>query len=226
MPTFPTTVAVTPWSFIDVATMRALLGVDDSVDDNLIAKFINWATAGLERMTLRKLLRRTYLGAGDPNATPPKEAQLLASGDGTPSIYIPEWPAAITACRARLPGGGTQVIDLANAWSDSAGRVDMGAFYTYPLDVNLFPWGSVAFPTGRLNLEIDCVAGYDAALFPTDFDSLQHCSARICEVIYQDWKLRVGRGSVASAAGGTVNLIPAAMPKDVQDTVRRYRRIM
>lgn len=164
-----------------------------------ISEFINYVTGEAERYTSRKLLSRAY-------------TVYVIDGNGCNEIRAPEYPVtAVSAIRRRLdPTNATQALVITDL------RLPVnGTFIWLPRDT---------FTCGRANIELDFTAGYESTDHPAEVKALQGAALRWIQVLYNDYKDMIGRGSSLNVANLTVSMIDSPIPKDVKQVFDMFKR--
>ena len=190
----------------DVESARDYLALDSDQHDPWLTVLINEATGLIERRTRRRLKSRTYDGQGS------NPAAFVLDGTGSSEIILPEWPAtALSSARYR------DANDLNTALSIVSVRFSAGGIVVLPNDV---------FPRGFQNIEIKATAGYLAGTHDSEIAALEHACKRLVQVLYQDWKEKIGRGTGITIQGLSVQFINKPLPADVEAIVSDFRRIL
>lgn len=198
------TVTLNPFALTDVESARDYLGLTSNDDDAWITVIVNEATALLERRTRRKLKSRAYDGMQAP--------LLLLDGDGSNSIVVPEYPVtAISSARYR------DVNDVYTAIVITSARLYESGIVELPQDF---------FPKGSLNIELKVTAGFTPATHSSELAALENAAKRIVQVVYQDWRLKLGRGTGLTVEGLSLNLINRALPYDVESVIDNFARLV
>lgn len=185
---------------------RDFLKRTNTDDDDAIAGYCDMVTALVEMRTRRKLKSRTYSG------TTNNEAKLIMNGTGTHEILMREYPVTnVTAVDVvsydqsvtrTMALGGYRILD--------GGRA-----VQVPNDV---------FDKGQSNIEMTCVAGYNAADHARDLATLKTVTLRWIQVLWQDKDLAVGRGSNIAVGGESLSFLGDAVPKDILTMLYPYER--
>jgi hypothetical protein len=141
---------------------------------------------------------------------------LVVSGDGSEEIYVPEFPVhEVYGAWAREADGTLVALDISGARLDkSSGR------YVLTNDF---------FPSGTLNIVIECLAGYRAPSVTSRGDwsaymELQGICHRAAQVFFKDEKDSPGRlvsQTVAQMGGSLPNF---RMPEDIDSAIEAFAR--
>jgi len=143
---------------------------------------------------------------------------IWLDGDGSRFIVVPEFPVTtLYGAKYRDPRDATRTsLDVTNARIDAeAGIIELAADYT---------------PSGVGNLLVECKAGYrkstgQAFGHDSEWEWLARLQTRMCEVLFSDEKLHVGRMSDVSLSGQSVRLASMELPADIEEGLAHFRRV-
>ena len=139
---------------------------------------------------------------------------LVADGTGSPLLWIAETPVIeVYGAAYRDATGASTSIDLTGARLVS--------------ETGKYVLMNDAFPSGTLNIEIECAAGYRppsaTVAWNEDWQNLRRLWLRVAEIIYQDSDQLMGRRDSRRLAQSDVT-IGWKMPEDVEVGIEAYAR--
>lgn len=142
---------------------------------------------------------RTFTGHGP----------VLLDGNDADEIILPELPLKeLITAKARSDSGGLSSLNTASYRGIGQGQLVL------PNDT---------FPEGRLNIELECVIGY--ADTDDELNALEATCRRLVQVMYTDFKDKIGRGNQLTVQGIAVSYIDRDLPADIKGVLDRFARM-
>lgn len=197
-----------PYALVTLEEAKDYLKRESGDDDLVVADCINRVSAAIETYCRRKLVSRTFDSA---SSVPGHEPTMLLSGRGDHEVLLREYPLTTLSGIVHRYEDGTNILTL----NTTGWRIVPGHALFLPYS---------AFPVGRRNIEVRCVAGYLAGTHDAELDTLRLAALRWVQIAYQDRDLSIGRGTNFAVGSQSVSLIPDAIPKDVASLLRPFER--
>jgi hypothetical protein len=143
-------------------------------------------------------------------------APLVVNGDGTSTLWVPEYP--LTSLHSvyylDVDGNGT-ALDITGA------RIEKATGKVYLTQDTV--------PAGTMNIEVNCTAGYEAPTATTsgsaEWYDLEHWCLRLATVQFQDSIQKRGRIVSETLLQSSSTLPDFKMPADIAGGLAPYRRL-
>lgn len=148
-------------------------------------------------------------GAGAASRAFTGSPPLVLDGNDADELLLPELPLKeLISAKSRSETGALTTLNISGY--RGVGRA-----------VLVLP--NAVFPESRLNIELECVVGYDE----TDeaLQDLELACRRLVQVMFLDHKDRIGRGNQVTVQGIAVSFIDRELPADIKGLIDRYGRM-